>query len=112
MEISTRLRQDVSIIDCSGRLTASDGGAQLRRTVETLLKQGSLKILLNLQGLNFMDSSGLGELVRAKNLAAGRGAVLKLVHVEGRVQDVMALANATSSFKIYNVESTAVSSYR
>src|SRR5215467_2018349 len=79
--IKTRIRQvaDVSIVDLSGRITLGDGTKSLRETVQQLLGDGQMRILLNLGEVASIDSAGIGELVAALISARNRGAELKLL---------------------------------
>ena len=65
MKISTRQVDGVTIVDCSGRITLGEGSVTLRDLVRDLLSKGQKKILLNLGDVNYIDSSGIGELVSA-----------------------------------------------
>ena len=65
MKLSTRQVDGVTIVDCSGRITLGEGSVTLRDTVRDLLSKGNKKIILNLAEVNYIDSSGIGELVSA-----------------------------------------------
>lgn len=112
MKIGMRIEEDIAILALEGRLTIGEGDVQLREDVEDLLKEGRKKLLLNLQGVKMMDSSGLGELVRAKANAEGAGATIKLVHVEDKVQQVLEMTRLIGVFDTFNDEIDAIASFR
>ena len=112
MKIETRKEEGVTIVDLSGKLTIGEGDVQLRETVVDLLDRGVQKILLNLKGVRMMDSSGLGELIRCKATVNNAGAVVRLVHVEDKVQEVLEMTRLIGVFDTFNDEIDAVASYR
>ncbi len=78
MKTSTRQVDGVTIVDCSGRISLGEGSVILRDTVRELLGKGNKKILLNLGDVNYIDSSGIGELVSAYTTAKNPGGELRL----------------------------------
>ncbi len=112
MKIGLRIQDDVAILDLEGRLTIGKGDVQLRRDVEDLLAEGRQKILINLQGVRMMDSSGLGEIMRARSNAEEAGATIKLLHVEDKVADVLAMTQLIGVFENYDDETDALLSFR
>jgi anti-sigma B factor antagonist len=109
MNITTRIRDSVTILDVEGKLT---GGGELQQAVQSLLGKGVTHILLNLDGVDWMDSSGLGELTAVKQAAGSQGAALKLLHAGGNVRQVLDTARLLGSFELYDQEVQAVSSFR
>jgi len=81
MKLSTRQVDGVTIVDCSGRITLGEGSVTLRDTVRDLLSKGNKKIVLNLAEVNYIDSSGIGELVSAFTTTKNQGGELKLLHL-------------------------------
>ena len=112
MKIGMRIQDDVAILELVGRLRIGDGDVQLRQDVEDLLNEGRKKILINLQGVKMMDSSGLGELVRARQNAERVGATIKLLHVEDKVADVLEMTRLIGVFETFNDEIDALVSFR
>jgi anti-sigma B factor antagonist len=110
MAIRTRVKAGVSIVDLDGKLAA--GGLAPSATVEALLDKGVTQILLNLEGVDFMDSSGLGELVRAARAVGGRGATLKLANLSTNVQRTLDAAGMSGRFQVFGDEASALSSFR
>jgi anti-sigma B factor antagonist len=89
LKVSTRQVDGVSIVDCSGRITLGEGSVVLRDTVKDLLGKGHKKILLNLGDVNYIDSSGIGELVSAYTTAKNQGGELKLLKLTKKVHDLL-----------------------
>ena len=112
MKVSTRQVDGVTIVDCSGRITLGEGSVVLRDTVDGLLGKGQKKILLNLGDVNYIDSSGLGELVGAYTTAKNQGAALKLLNLTKKVKDVLQLTKLYTVFDIYDDEASAIASYK
>jgi len=112
MKTSTRQVDGVTIVDCSGRITLGEGSVILRDTVRDLLTKGNKNILLNLGDVNYIDSSGIGELVSAFTAVRNRGGELKLLNLTKKVHDLLQITKLFTVFDVYNDEPTAVRSYR
>ena len=112
MNITTRKEEDVTIVDLDGKLTIGVGDVQLREELVDLLAIGTKKILLNMQKVKSMDSSGLGELVRSKKTVTDQGAIIKLLHVEDKVQEVLEMTRLIGVFETFNDEIDAIASFR
>jgi anti-sigma B factor antagonist len=112
MEFTTWQKADVTIADVSGRLTAGSGDVVLRAQYQNLLDRGVRRIVLNLAGIDMMDSSGLGELVRAQKATQAVGGRLTLLNVGAEVRQVLEVARLLGGFETYANETTAVASYR
>lgn len=110
MAIRTRVKAGVSIVDLDGKLAT--GGLAPSATVQALLDKGVTQILLNLEGVDYMDSSGLGELVSAGRAVGGRGATLKLANLSANVKRTLDAAGLSRDFQIFGYEASALSSYR
>ncbi len=108
---TTQVKEDVSIVYLDGKLIASDG-AVLYEAIQGLTTRGVTKILINMDQLDLMDSSGLGELGRSAKLAASRGAALKLTNLGRDVRRTLEAAGYLGLFEIFDSESTAVVSFR
>jgi anti-sigma B factor antagonist len=111
MKASTRQVDGVSIVDCSGRITLGEGSITLRDAVRELLSKNQKKILLNLGDVNYIDSSGIGELVSAYTTATNRGAKLKLANLPAKVSDILTITQLITVFDVYDNEADAVSSF-
>jgi anti-sigma B factor antagonist len=111
MTASTRLVGGVTIVDLSGRILAGDGSAALRDLVRNLISEGNKKILLNLRNVNYIDSSGLGELVSAFTSMRSGGGELKLLNLTKRVHDLFQITKLYTVFDITDDEATSVKSF-
>src|SRR4029077_6455013 len=112
MTTSTRLVRGVTIVDLSGRIVLGEGGsAGLRDLVHNLAKEGIKKILLNLRNVDFVDSSGLGELVSAFTSMRSQGGELKLLNLTTRVHALLQITKLLTLFDITDDEATSVSSF-
>src|SRR5258708_38910637 len=86
MKLSTRQVDGVTIVDCSGRITLGEGSVMMRDTVRDLLAKGQKKIVLNLGEVNYIDSSGIGELVSAFT-TKNQGGDVKQLHLPTKRHD-------------------------
>jgi anti-sigma B factor antagonist len=111
MQFTTRQKQGVTIADLSGRLTAGGGDALLRTQIKRLLDGGVRSIVLNLAGLQMIDSSGVGELNSARKAAQAVGGAMKLTSVGAEIRRVMETARLAGQFEIFDDETSAVASF-
>ena len=112
MKISTRQVDGVTIVDCSGRITLGEGSVTLRETVTQLLGKGEKKILLNLGDVNYIDSSGIGELVSAFTTVRKQGGDLKLLNLTKKVHDLLLITKLYTVFDVKDDEASAVKSFK
>ena len=111
MPISQRQRNDVTILDIKGKITIGAAEEALRDAVQQALNNGSQKVLLNLQGVTTIDSSGVGELVSAYTSATNRGAKIKLANLPAKIQYILTITQLITVFDVYDSEDEAVASY-
>ena len=111
MKTSTRQVDGVTIVDCSGRITLGEGSVILRDTVRDLLSKGNKKILLNLGDVNYIDSSGIGELVSAYTTVKNQGGELKLLNLTKKVHDLLQITKLYTVFDVKDDEAAAVKSF-
>ena len=110
--ISERQRGDVTILDLDGKVTHKGGGAEQLRIIRVrLIGEKKKNILLNMENLEYIDSSGLGELVSGFTAAKKEGGVLKILALTQKVQDVLAITKLLTVFDVYDDEGEALSSY-
>ena len=102
---------DVTVIDMDGRVTLGEGSALLRDLVREKLGKGRRKIVLNLAGISYIDSTGLGELVSGYRLIKSEGGELKLLNLSKKVADVLEITKLYTVFDIHNQEAEAVASF-
>ena len=104
-------RGDVFILRCDGRIVFGDEGAVFRERVGNMLS-GSPKIVVNLTGVNYIDSGGLGILVGLSVSARNRGGELKLVSPSKRVNDLLQRTNLDTILRVYGNDEEAVAAFR
>jgi anti-sigma B factor antagonist len=102
----------VTVLDLSGRITLGDGSALLRKTLRDLLADNRTRILLNLADVDYIDSSGIGELVSGYTSVKNREGELKLLHLTKKVHDLLQITKLYTVFDVYSDEHVAVSSFR
>lgn len=112
MKISTRQVDGVTILDLSGRITLGEGSVQLRDAVRELLSKGQKNILLNLADVNYIDSSGIGELVSAFTTMRNQGGELKLLKLTKKVHDLLQITKLYTVFDIKDDEAQAIASFK
>ena len=112
LSIASREVDGVTVLDLDGRITLGEGSVQLRDAIRDLIGKGQKSILLNLSEVNYIDSSGLGELVSAYTTARNQGAALKLLGLSKKVNDLLQLTKLYTVFDIYDDEASAVASYK
>ncbi|HEY2456811.1 MAG TPA: STAS domain-containing protein [Candidatus Acidoferrum sp.] len=102
----------ITLVDLSGRIALGEGSALLRKTIRDLLEGGRLKIVLNLGDVNYIDSSGIGELVSGFTAVRNRGGELKLLNLTRKVHDLLQITKLFTVFDVYSDEHTAVHSFK
>jgi anti-sigma B factor antagonist len=102
---------DVMVLDLQGKLTLGDGDELLRDKVNSLVQQDYKKILLNLENVPYIDSAGLGEVVRTYTTVSRQGGTLKLLHLTKRIQDLLAITKLLTVFETFDSEPDAVKSF-
>ncbi len=110
LKTSTRSFADVMIVDCSGRIVFGEECTLLRDQVKELLS-GSKQIVVNLAGVPYIDSSGVGTLVGLFASAKAAGVTLKLAGMSGRVKDVLVITKLGSIFEVYETAEDAAASF-
>ncbi len=111
MKVSTRLVDGVVILDLSGRITLGEGSVQLRDAIRDLVAQGQKNILLNLGDVNYIDSSGIGELVSAFTTVKNQGGQLKLLNLTKKVHDLLQITKLYTVFDVKDDEASAIGSF-
>ena len=112
LKLGNRTVDGITIVDCSGRITLGEGSVVLRDAVKDLLGKGQKKILLNLGDVNYIDSSGIGELVSAYTTVKNQGGELKLLNLTKKVHDLLQITKLYTVFDVRDDETTAVKSFR
>ena len=111
MQTVSRQIGDVAIVDVSGRITLGEGNFMLRDVVRELVEKGNNKILLNLRDVGYVDSSGLGELVKTYTTVRNHGGQLTLLNPSKLVSDLLQVTKLAKVFDIEADEASAIQSF-
>ena len=113
-ELNIRERQagDVTILDMEGKITIGEGSVSVRSAIRRLLEEGKKKILLNLGGVGYVDSSGIGELVSSYTTIGREGGQLKLLNLTQKIQDLLGITKLLTVFDTFDVESDALADFK
>jgi anti-sigma B factor antagonist len=111
IKISTRETEGVTIVDISGEITLGEETGTLRQTVRDLVDKGKKKIVLNLAGVHYIDSSGVGELVGSYTTVQNNGGQLKLLNLTKKVHDLLQITKLYTVFDVRDDEFSAVKSF-
>lgn len=112
MKITTRHLGDVAVLDIEGRITLGEGNAMLREIVRELADKGNKKIVLNLGEVEYIDSSGIGELVKTHTTVRNQGGQVRLVNLNKRINDLLQMTRLSAVFHIEGDEASAIRSLR
>jgi anti-sigma B factor antagonist len=102
---------DLSSVAREGRITLGESSNSLRNNVNWLLDAGATNVLLNMSDVNYIDSSGLGELGAARSYAMSKRGTIKLLHVQPKVKQLMELTRMDAFFEMFEDEPSALSSF-
>jgi len=111
MQIEERTVGDVLILDVKGRITLGEGDELLKDKVNSILTQGQKKIILNLAEVPYIDSAGLGEIVRTYTTVSRQGGSLKLLNLTKRITDLLSITKLLTVFETFDAENEAVQSF-
>ena len=111
MQIDERAVGEVTILDLKGKITLNEGDEVLKDKINSLIMQGKKKILLNLADVPYIDSAGLGEIVRTYTTVSRQGGQLKLVNLTKRITDLLMITKLLTVFETFEVEQDAIKSY-
>jgi len=111
MKLSTRKVGSVIIIDVDGKIVLGDGDVEIKKTVDNLLARGSKNFLLNLAKVPYLDSAGLGEIIRCFTTLRKNGGTFKLLSPNQRIIDLMTITKLLDVFDTFDNESAAIASY-
>ena len=110
--IEERQAGDVTVLDMKGKITIGEGSVALRTAVRRMLEEGKKKILLNLAGVGYIDSSGIGELVSSYTAINKENGSLKLLNLTQKLQDLLTITKLLTVFDVYESEDEAMSSFK
>ncbi len=111
MKIATRKVGDVVVLDLEGKILIGDGCQEMRDAICSSLDAGNNKILLNLSGVSYMDSTGLGEVIRNYKTVIDKGGKLKLLNLTSRIRDLMSMTKLLTVFEVFESEQEALKSF-
>jgi anti-sigma B factor antagonist len=112
MQLEQRIAGNVAIITVTGDITLNKGGdVLLKDKVQSLVQQGNKNIVIDLGGVAYVDSAGLGELVHAYATTKNKGGSLKLLNVTKKLRDLLVVTKLLTVFDTYDNESAALSSF-
>jgi anti-sigma B factor antagonist len=111
MQIEERVVNDVTILDLKGKITLGEGDEALKDKINSLMHQNRKRILLNLADVPYIDSAGLGEIVRTYTTVSRQGGQLKLVNLTKRITDLLSITKLLTVFETFESEPEALKSY-
>jgi len=111
MQIEERAVGDVTVLDLKGRVTLGEGDELLKDKVNSLINQGRRKLILNLAEVPYVDSAGLGEIVRTYTTVSRQGGSLKLLSLTKRITDLLSITKLLTVFETFDAEDDAVKSF-
>ena len=111
MKIEERAVDGVTILDLQGKMLIGEGDELLREKINSLVENGTQKIVLNLADVPYVDSAGLGEIVRCYTTVSRKSGKLKLLNLTKRIQDLLSITKLLTVFDTYDTEEEAVKSF-
>lgn len=111
LTIKVRRSGDVAILDLDGKVTLGENTGILRDELRSLLAQGTKNIILNMAGVSYVDSAGLGELVGAYTTAANQGGSVALLHLQTKMKDLLQVTKLHTVFPAFEDEKEALASF-
>ncbi len=112
MQIEERIVGDVTILDLKGKITLGEGDEALKAKINALTTGNRRSILLNLEGVPYIDSAGLGEVVRTYTTVSRQGGQLKLVNLTKRITDLLSITKLLTVFETFDSEDEALKSFK
>ena len=111
MDIAERMVGDVTVLDLKGKMTLGEGDELLKDKINSMLAAGKKKLVLNLEGVPYIDSAGLGEIVRTFTTVSRQGGSLKLLNLTKRIEDLLAITKLLTVFETFDTEAEAIKSF-
>ena len=111
MQIEERMVGDVVVLDLKGKVTLGEGDELLKDKINSLLQQDKKQLLLNLENVPYIDSAGLGEIVRTYTTVSRQGGKLKLLNLTKRITDLLSITKLLTVFETFDSENEAVRSF-
>ena len=111
MKLSTRKNAGVTIIDVDGKIVLGEGDVEIKNTIDDFQKRGNKNFLLNLAKVPYLDSAGLGEIIRCYTSLRKSGGNFKLLSPNRRIVDLLTITKLLDVFDTYDNESAAIASF-
>ncbi len=111
MDIAERTVSDVTVLDLKGKMTLGEGDELLKDKINSLLANGKKKLVLNLEGVPYIDSAGLGEIVQTYTTVSRQGGSLKLLNLTKRIEDLLSITKLLTVFETFDTEAEAINSF-
>ena len=112
MNMNIRSIGDVQVVDWSGKITLGEETIAVRNTVRDIVNSGGKKLVLNLANVNYIDSSGVGELVSTYTTVTNAGGQLKLLNLTKKIHQLLAITKLLTVFDVFEDENAAIGSFR
>jgi anti-sigma B factor antagonist len=110
LKIETRQADGVTVMSCQGRIVFGEEAAELRENLKRVLSS-TRQVVLNLSGVSYIDSGGLGTLVGVYSSARAAGADIKLTGLGQRLRDVLQITKLVTVFEVYDTEQEAIATF-
>ena len=111
MKIETRKKGDVTILDLKGKILIGEGIDELRNAINDAIQDNQTKLLLNFDQVPYLDSTGLGEVVRSYTSVKKEGGTVKIVNLTQKVKDLLSVTKLITVFETFEDEDKAVNSF-
>ena len=111
LKMTDRVVDGVAVVAMEGRIVLGEESTALRERVKSLLASGQKKIVLNMNNVTYIDSSGVGALVASHTSAKSQGATLKLCHLGSKFQEILQVTKLVTVFEVYPTEAEAIASF-
>lgn len=111
MKLSRRKKDDVAIVDLKGKILIGDGIDILREEINNLIEEKEKKILLNFKNVPYLDSTGLGEVVRSYTSVKKSGGSIKIINLTQKVEDLLSVTKLITVFETFEDEDKAIASF-
>ena len=111
MKIEKRKNGGVTVLDLKGKILIGEGIDELRKNIDSVLVENEPKLLLNFEGVPYLDSTGLGEVVRSYTSVKNKGGVVKIVNLTNKVKDLLSVTKLITVFETFEDEEKAIASF-
>jgi anti-anti-sigma factor len=111
MRLETRFREGVAIVGVKGRITIEEGSSEVRHQIRKLVVQGHNRVLVNLDKVSYVDSTGIGALVASYTTTVNAGGYLQLLKANAKIQRLLDTTRLLSVLNVYQDEDSAVASF-